>query len=292
MKFLLKNYLKKNFATEYAKIRTALFSFYIQLRALRLQSFKEEALYNFSYAGIHFKIVLDPRNGFIDQEIYWKGVYEEEILDFYTKHIKSGDTFVDIGTNIGEHTLFNSKLVGVTGHVISFEPIQRLYAQVSKSVALNTMNNVFVVNKACGEKEEDMTIYLRDQNIGGSSLVPFLEKGGEEETIHIIQADSILKDYTRVDFIKIDTEGYEYEALLGLEETLRKHSPSLLIEYSPIFYKHNAIDENHNGHKILSLLQKYNYKVFDLEDGEKEVTSLITWGETFSKDQTNIFCTK
>lgn len=292
MTLLIKNFLKKNFATLYARIRTSLFSLYMKARALKLQSFKEQTPYAFSYAGATFTIILDPKNGFIDQEIYWKGVYEEEILDFYTKHIHKGDTFVDIGTNIGEHSLFNAKLVGETGTVISFEPIPRLFAQVKKSVELSELHNVNVVNKACGAKEEHMTIYLRDQNIGGSSLVPFLEKEGEQEIISIVTADSILKDYTNVDFIKIDTEGYEYEALIGLKNTLEKHKPSLLIEYSPIFYKHNQTEEKHNGIKILNLLESYGYSVFDLEENEKKVENLLTWGESFTKDQTNIFCTK
>lgn len=292
MTLFIKNLLKKNFGTTYARIRTSLFSIYIKMRAYKLTSFKEKTPFSFSYAGVSFTIVLDPKNGFIDQEIYWKGVYEEEILDFYTKHIHNGDTFVDIGTNIGEHTLFNAKLVGEKGCVVSFEPISRLFTQVKKSVELSGLHNINVINKACGEKEGEMTIYLRDQNIGGSSLVPFLEKEGERETISIITADSILKDYKKVDFIKIDTEGYEYEALLGLKETLKKHTPSLLIEYSPIFYKHNQTGEEHNGIKILSLLQSYGYSIFDLEENEKKAENLLTWGESFTKDQTNIFCKK
>ena len=292
MILFIKNLLKKNFSATYARIRASLFSVYSKARTYKLTSFKEETPFSFSYAGVSFTIILNPKNGFIDQEIYWKGVYEEEILNFYTKHIHQGDTFVDIGTNIGEHTLFNAKLVGENGNVVSFEPIPRLFNQVNKSITLSRLNNIQTINKACGEKEEEMTIYLRDQNIGGSSLVPFLEKEGEKEVISIITADSILKDLKKVNFIKIDTEGYEYEALLGLKETLEKHSPSLLIEYSPIFYKHNQTEEKHNGIKILSLLKEYGYSLFDLEENEKKVEDLLSWGESFTKDQTNIFCTK
>lgn len=288
----IKNYVKKNADPVYQKLRTILFSPYMYIRRVRLASFIKETVYPFSYKNISFSIILDPRNGFIDQEIYWKGVYEEEILDFYTKHIRSGDTFVDIGTNIGEHTLFNSRLVGEGGHIVSFEPIIRLFDQLTKSIRINDMQNVKAINAACGEHEQDMTIYLRDKNIGGSSLVPFMEKEGEKEVIHIITADSILKDFKQIDFIKIDTEGYEYETLLGLEQTLKRCSPSLLIEYSPIFYIHNATDKKHNGLKTVELLQKYHYTAYDLENGEKEIQNLVSWGESFTKDQTNIFCKK
>jgi FkbM family methyltransferase len=215
-------------------------------------------------------------------------------------YLKPGMTFVDVGANIGQHTLFCSRVVGPTGNVISFEPIPHLYEQVKRSIEANAMANVNLLNLGCGEKENSMTLYINKANIGASSVIaPSVDNKEEKVTIHIVKAEDKLLPYKKVDLIKIDVEGYEYQALLGLEKIIERDKPVLFIEYTPTFYKRSSNDGTTNdGTRLLSLLEKYGYKIKDLEGKFiYDSKDLVRWGREFDEStkelphqQTNIIC--
>ncbi len=254
---------------------------------LKLKKFTEEKLVSVSHDGVDFDIYIRPENGTLDKEIFIRGAYEPYFLSRIKKELSLGDTFVDIGTNIGQHSLFAAKVVGDNGKIISFEPIVRLYEQIIKNVKVNNLQNMFVYNVACGESESIATIYKRDENIGGSSLVTRIDRKDSEE-IKVIAADSILTKEEKINFIKIDVEGYEYFALLGLSETIKKFHPTILIEFTPYLY--NLSDKSH-GQKILDLLKNSGYTMYDLEHNDKVVDEdFMDFINTEKILQTNLLC--
>jgi FkbM family methyltransferase len=299
----IKNFLKKYMNTPYSYVRKwILYFIHTKRRQDQLKAYlKKHTFFPLTYRDISFLIALDPQNGYIDEKIFDKGYFEEEMLDAFMEYITPGMTFVDVGANIGQHSLFVSRLVGPTGHVISFEPIKHLYEQMKKSKEANAMNNIDLINAGCGEKIETKELYLDAANIGASSvLAPIKGRKLETVTIHIMRAEDALLPYTKIDLIKIDVEGYEYQALLGLERIIARDKPVLFIEYSPTFYKRSKQgDGDDDGIRLLTLLQKYDYKVKDLE-GRFVYPSkdLVLWGKEFdeaTKDrphqQINIICT-
>lgn len=231
----------------------------------RLAKFKGESLTKFSHDGINFNIFTNTDNGTVDEEIILHGVYEPFFLSVIKKHLSPGDTFVDIGANIGQHSLFASQVIGTSGQVISFEPIPRIYEQFKKSVDINNFENIDVCNLGCGSKEEELEIFSAEGNIGASSIVDS-SRNTSKEKIKLATADSILAKYGKVSFIKIDVEGYEYFALQGLENTIEKYKPKMLIEYSPYYY--NLFDKTH-GQKIIEFLVRNDYVLYNLEDNDK-----------------------
>lgn len=231
----------------------------------RLAKFKGESLTKFSHDGINFNIFTNTDNGTVDEEIILHGVYEPFFLSVIKKHLSPGDTFVDIGANIGQHSLFASQVIGTSGQVISFEPIPRIYEQFKKSVDINNFENIDVYNLGCGSKEEELEIFSAEGNIGASSIVDS-SRNTSKEKIKLAAADSILTKYGKVSFIKIDVEGYEYFALQGLENTIEKYKPKMLIEYSPYYY--NLFDKTH-GQKIIEFLVRNDYVLYNLEDNDK-----------------------
>ena len=271
----------------YELCRPTLYRMRLNWRARKLHG---KDAFPFTYKNVSFSIMLDSHNGLVDKEIFASGVYEKEVMDVYLDKIHAGDTYVDIGANIGEHSLFASYVVGVTGHVISFEPITYIRQQFEESIKLNNIQNISVKPFACGNITETKTLHLEAGNIGASSLVPLADKKHEStEEIRIVRADDVLKEFGKVDFIKIDTEGYEYNVIQGLEQTLSQYHPSLLIEYSPMFYTRNMQDGTHDGLRMLETLQKYGYSLTDLGTHEK-TNDLVAWGKAFTKDQTNVLC--
>jgi FkbM family methyltransferase len=173
-------------------------------------------------------------------------------------------TFVDIGSNIGDHSLFAAH-VAKRGKVLAFEPIPDLYKQCLESESLAAKNNrssVTFFNLACGEKDDTLTIFSPEGNIGGSS---FLRNKGKREEVSVIKADKLLQEEKRIDMIKIDVEGFEYAALCGLEKTIKQHLPLIILELSPSLYnlkEETAFDEE----KILRFLKENSYAVQGIDE--------------------------
>lgn len=266
----VKNFFKHKFSGLYQRIRYVLFPLYLNWYNFKIKKFKKPIFYKFYYKGIKYKIKLDPSNGFIDQAIYANGVYEEDVLDFIKDNLAKGDVFVDIGANIGDHTLFASRVVGVDGQVVAFEPISKLIKQIRESLDANQISNVTLHSYALGDRNSTEKIYIRDNNIGGSSITPFIEKG-EGEIIETKIGDELMQDLIRIDMMKIDVEGYEPEVFVGLKDTILNKRPIIIFEYSPIFWGKNRKEK---AEIIKNVLVKSGYKTVNLDTLEE-----INWEE-------------
>jgi FkbM family methyltransferase len=283
----IKIFFKKNFSFIYHPLRKTLLAFYLKRREMFLRTMKDTNVATFSFGGISFPLLVKKENGFVDQEIFWKGCYEEEVLASIKKHLPKDGVFVDIGANIGDHTLFSSYIAN-TGKVIAFEPIPAIFHQIEESVLLNKEKGHAVIelhNIACGKEKNTLTLSIPKDNVGGSSLI---RRGEVSLQVSIEKADVFLEKESRIDLIKIDTEGFEYDVLLGLEETIKKHSPSLIIEYSPQLYK--LSDDKKIAENILLFLKKHHYS--EGIDEPFPLTSNPVDLFTKNYDQINILCSK
>jgi len=221
----------------------------------------------FNFSNIRFLIKVNPKNGPVDNVILFDGVLDGEHLENMKRTLKPGDTFVDAGANIGQYSLFASYCVGEKGKVISFEPVKNIFNQFNDSVEINNIKNIDLYNKGCGDENKKMVINKKDGDMGGSSIIE-LGFGSKKTTelVEVIVLDDILINENRVDFIKIDVEGFEYEVLLGLKKTIEKYKPRLLIEYSPHIYRQNKPEY---CELILKYLLDYKYSIIDLSDMKK-----------------------
>ena len=163
--------------------------------------------------------------------------YELHELSFFKKTLKPGWVILDIGANIGLYSKIASTIIGANGHVYCFEPTPatRLFLEKNLSACANTT----IVPKAVGAKSGLISLYLEKENLGCNSL---LAKTGEAIEVQMTSIDDFLIDNSqiqRVDFIKIDIEGFEEEALLGMDKTLKYH-PLLMIELNPSFLRQHG----------------------------------------------------
>lgn len=258
------------------------------LDKVRLRNFNSARLITLHHKDTTFSLYISPENGFIDKHIFLYGVYEPFMLDIIKAHLKPGMTFVDIGANIGQHTMYAAMLVGKHGSVHSFEPIPKIYNQlISSKEANNLSDRVHANNSALGNRTENLKLYV-SENIGGSSLVN-QEESKEEIDVSVVYGDDALLHLPSAHMIKIDVEGYELEVLEGIEKSLLKHRPIILIEYSGEFYNKQSSD---HGRKILDLLTRTSYKLFDIEDDLREISSVEHFLGEFKtrRKQTNLLC--
>lgn len=215
----------------------------------------------------NFKIVIDPKNGFTDKMLFKAGFRDKEITDVMNEYLVPGSVFVDIGMNIGYETLWAASLVKQTGSVYAFEPLKRLVTQVNESIHINRFQNIHIIQKALGDKGGLMDLYIHEEDAGLSSLV---YTGKIKEVIEVSTLDKELGNLAALNLIKIDIEGFEFEALRGGLELIKRLTPTIIFEFTPHLYEKS---ERGKSLKLISFLQSLNYDIYILSNNEK---SLLT----------------
>ncbi len=288
----IKHFIKTHCTGFYIRVRHFLFPFWLTLYTKKVKNFTKKTWKKIQYKGESFYIMIDPENGFIDNTLFVQGMYEEDILSLIQKNVKKGDTYIDIGTNIGLHALFASSCVGDAGKVYAFEPQKRIFDQVEESKKKNHFTFLHIYPYGLSNEEGEYTLSIPKNNKGGASLSPY-QKDCIEEIIQLKKGDDVLYDILeegkqkqgrKVTLIKIDTEGHEYEALLGIEKILRSQHPAIIMEYSPIFW-----GDAKKGIEMLTFLKNLGYHFFDVEEQNK-IYDIAHWVNNFKKYQTNILC--
>jgi len=184
-----------------------------------------------------YKILINPvLDKGVERTIFHHGTYELGTLIFLKEFLSSGDTFIDIGANIGLMSLHASKIVGDNGKVISFEPLPSTYEVLNKNIEINKCNNIVAEKFAIGSKNEFANFY--DNLTINRGSASFFRRDDEKSChkITIKRLDDYLEEnrFNRfVNCIKIDVEGWELEVLKGAKTLLSsKKAPACIIEYS------------------------------------------------------------
>lgn len=237
-----------------------------------------------------FQVKVDPfLDKGVERSLFYFGTYEPGTLNIMQSILKPGDTFVDVGANIGLMTLRAANLVGGEGKVYAFEPNPKTNEILRENIQKNNLFNVQVESFALGSEIKEAIIYDRwDANRGAASLI---KPEFETTSTSIMQTtfDDYFKNINQVNLIKIDVEGFELEVLNGAMQTLTNpEAPMLIIECS-------STRENTFGDSVKPLFDFItslkDYKVFKLSQGKKAVSKLtaIKRFEDWPKHD-NIFC--
>lgn len=142
---------------------------------------------------------------------------------------KKGEVFVDIGAHIGKYTLPTAKVVENGGMVIAIEANTFNYQTLQRNIGLNKLENVVTFNLAAWNMDCELKLFSGDA-AGQHSAKENRGLGWVKVKAKMI--DHVLKELHlgRVDWIKIDSEGAECEVLYGLDETISKYKPKIVIE--------------------------------------------------------------
>lgn len=214
------------------------------------------------------------------------GAYEPDTVRAMKRLLRKGDTFIDVGANIGYLSGIAMGLVGKTGQVHSFEPVPKHFQRL-KNLALANKGYKIVVNQcALGEKEGTARIGVSGLSIGTSTMVPGLLKFKEiaygrrkeiiEEMIEVPahRLDSYIKEKSigGVSLIKIDAEGFEFPILKGLSGYFENadHLPAIICEITPPAYPLLGCTLA----QLSEYMEKYNYHAFSLDDAKIDVTKV------------------
>ncbi len=290
VKIVLKKYLPNNIFTITKKIFNNTYNKieeYIFLK--RTANFTYPKYINIDDKGVAFELLIDPKNGVLDKYLSINTKYERHITEQMHNHIKAGDIVLDIGANIGLHTILLAKITGNSGQVHAFEPIPSIYTQLEKSIEKNNIKNIRVEKFALGEKQEELDINI---NLGCVASSSILDKDVSNMTTNIkIQVKALDSlNLQKVDFIKLDVEGYEWNVIAGGMNTIKRYKPTIIFEYSPDYFRRAG---NNDGNKILNFMIDNNYVMYDLENKKKVVAYIESFEKEFAfglRSQTNILC--
>ena len=140
---------------------------------------------------------------------------------FLRAHVRPGMHVVDIGANQGLYSLLLARLTGEHGSVAAFEPDDLLYRALERNVALNGAANVQTRHAALGSAAGTMVLHRSLLNSGDNRLSASAGEAGLREgvTIRVERLDQALAG-RRVDFIKMDVQGWEMEVFRGMQGLL------------------------------------------------------------------------
>ena len=183
----------------------------------------------------HGQMLFNPKDSYVGRSLDLYGEFSNGEVQLFEQLLRPGDIAVEVGANIGAHTLPLAKAVGPTGRVFAFEP-QRVLAQtVCANLALNSATNGIVRNEAVGAAAGSLAVpsldYSAPANYGGLPLGPevgWAEKQVPFEEIPVVTLDSL--GLSRLRLLKIDVEGMETDVLEGAKETVARCRPLLYVE--------------------------------------------------------------
>lgn len=220
------------------------------------------------YHNFVLKLHIDD---WVQQNLFFLGEYEAAELKAVGQFLKADSVFIDIGANIGLYAVHLSKIINKKGKILCFEPFSVNFNCLSENIRLNNFSHVQVERLAIGAKEESIMLYHNPahQNMGMISVTPMENSYAEE--VKSVSLDTFLKSnhLTKIDLIKIDIEGYEYQALCGMKETLVTFKPVLLVEIL------KAGQSDTNNVNCENFLQSLGYKKYFIgNDGDLSTTEV------------------
>jgi len=177
-----------------------------------------------------FTMECDLRD-WVSQHVFVTGSYEEGLPQVMAQLVRPGSVVVDVGANVGFYTLLLANLAGPTGRVHAFEPMPHALTRLRKHVTMNRLQNVEIHEAAASSSDGTVPFYLGPvEHTSISSLHPL--EGSTSIDVQCTTLDRALEKAGPIDFIKMDVEGAEPEALAGAQHLLSRGVPYLVAEVS------------------------------------------------------------
>lgn len=159
------------------------------------------------------------------------GRWEQDEADRLRALLRPGMTFVDVGAHVGYMTLLAAGAVGPTGRGFAFEPEPANYRLLMANLANCGIANVGVVPAAAWDRSGRLSLSLCADNTGDHRAYPLA--GRESVEVLAVALDDVLPDDVAVDVVKVDAQATDDIAIRGMERTLARSRPVLVVEFWP-----------------------------------------------------------
>jgi FkbM family methyltransferase len=185
-------------------------------------------------------------------------ICELDVINEFMKHIQDDYTILDIGAQSGCFTLLSKFYPKTLWY--SFEPDSWNCTLLRQNLELNQIKNVIVSEDALSDRVGESNLKIchshRGLNTLGENPTRFTGDDYYDYLVKTNTIDNLFLD-TKIDLIKIDTEGSEYNIIIGGIETIKKYKPKILLEY----YDQNLQQCGRTLDELNSLIQEINYEI-------------------------------
>lgn len=188
----------------------------------------------------------------LSSDIWYNPQCRNEDIQFLKSYLKPGETFVDVGANIGNWTLAAASLVGASGKVSAVEPHPRIFRFLCGNVSLNKLQNVTLHNCAVGDRIANISF----SDVKGDDTNRVLTSG-DGICVPMVTLDKIVDQSSDIALLKIDAEGYERFVLCG--------AGRVIAQIQCIFVEISRPDLDRYGcsnSDVFTLLQQLGFSVY------------------------------
>ncbi len=196
-------------------------------------------------------VVYNKNDLYIGKAVEKYGEFSEFEVDLFRQICRPGDVVVEVGANIGTHTVALSNIVGEHGLVHAFEPQPIIFYTLCANVAINSLNNVHCLNLAAGAAEGFVLIpninYEEPGNYGSVEVDKF-KKGNQ---IRRVRLDNYIA-VPSLRLLKIDVEGMESEVIRGAKKLIARHKPVIYVEN----------DRPEKSKDLIELIRSLDYRMY------------------------------
>jgi FkbM family methyltransferase len=176
----------------------------------------------------HGQMIYNVHDAFIGRSLELYGEYSEGEVALFAQMAKPDDWVLDIGANIGAHTIFLAQQVGPAGRILAFEPQRIVFQTLCANLALNSIANAWCYCSAVGAEAGEVAVPPLDPRQPNNFGRLCLDGDEPGEAVPVITIDSLR--LPRCNFIKIDVEGMEHAVIAGAVDTISQYKPFLYVE--------------------------------------------------------------
>jgi len=207
-----------------------------------------------------YRMVLDLGDS-VQRSCYYHGrFYDLANQRLIRRLLSGGDTYIDVGANIGMMTLAAARVVGLTGLVLSFEPNPKARAHLEEHVRLNALAQVQVVNKGLSYERGQLTLRLPLESSQCGTLRAVNGKTFGEFQVDVTLLDDYLAQIpaNRRVLLKIDTEGFDFNVLQGGRKLLSRDNVFVVVEVNDAWLR----EMGQSAEAMFSYMQELGYDAY------------------------------
>jgi FkbM family methyltransferase len=194
----------------------------------------------------------------IGKPLYYEGGFEMDEMHLLRKIIKPKDVVIDIGANVGIHSLFMANLA-YDGEIFSIEPFDKNFALLEKNTSVAKNGNIKTFNIGLADKEETKEMNIFEDYAYNSFVNPERKKLIGTRKIHVETLDIFARknNIKKIDLIKLDTEGYEFPIIQGASSILSSpDKPLIVMEIN----KENIKPLHLTQKKVIDFVESFGYQ--------------------------------
>lgn len=214
-----------------------------------------------------FTVEISTATDIIERHILFQGYFEFRESLFIRNVLRNGQVFVDIGANIGWHSLLAAARVGGTGRVIAFEPASRAFNHLLRNIRMNQFAQVEALHHGLSNREDSIGIFTCEEANSGANSLYGAGQSSPIEQVRVRPGDEVLAELgiSTIDLCKIDVEGAELDVLEGLAQTLRnRRIRAIMIEIN----RDSLGRAGRSPEELISLLASHGFQLSDVRTGQ------------------------